>query len=660
MARNWCLNSSFEKDTAGTWAASGVATLSRSQTGTEVDGTWHARLTGTGSGNPSLETEPAAYIPTTEGEEWTVSVHLKWITGTPKPCHVDVRWRDAAGAVLSTQVGGNFTPSDSAWIRIPNNDNAAPAGTAYLSVRIVVVGIVTSDVVAIDAVMAEKGNFELPSPYTRGPDEDSPPLPAKTPTYPLIQFVAEPDSSPTVLYDCNTTDGIYVTDPDFSDFDLGAPDAEYEPEVVNVYDGYRTFPFTLCVDTGYTDAAAELNALSKVLTQPKGWIMVQREALHQPMFLRWYRSQDQPMSWEQAKYDIYTLPIELICDPYLRGEPVVLATQTVVNDPGGATNPAQYEFPAIKGDVPAPLKVDIVPDATLGPDWTDYQPFMASVAYLAGTAWDGPILWPLLAADFTAGVNTGADTADATYVAGSYRLTTFANGNMDIRLSGEPATTVLPGLYKVLARVALTDDAMTVRLKFGQVFNLNQVDYGPTVEIVRPTATNQVYETWVDLGEQMFPFGAQNIDPTVDTSPITPQIELSAQRVSGAGNLRWDSILLIPLATVATARDSITQTSRFHGFGIENLRNGVWDGELQRFAAYNLGIGLANIRAPEPRGGWLKVVPGANNVFILLQQSLVDTPFFTNVANDGDTISNEADVRLSYLPRYLHLRPDTE
>jgi hypothetical protein len=231
---------------------------------------------------------------------------------------------------------------------------------------------------------------------------------------------------------------------------------------------------------------------------------------------------------------------------------------------------------------------------------------------------------------------------------------------MGTRLTGSPNNAPIPGLYKVLCRVGVTADLTTFQIRFGQVFNLTQTSYGPTVEIVRPDMSSAfTYNVWVDLGEQAFPFGVQNIDPNDSGVATIPEVKIDAARVSGTGNLRLDAIMLIPINTVATAVDTITQTSRFHGFGIESDRNGIWDGQLQRFAAYNFATALANLRTPEIRGGWLKVVPGANNVFILLQQSRIKTPFFTTI-NDSDVVGNEADVTLSYLPRYLHLRPDTE
>lgn len=663
MARNYCNNSSFELSLTDTWEANGVGNLDRTQVGDALEGTWFGRLTATGSGNPNISQAAAAYIPANEGEDWTVSVGVRWGAGTPKQVHVDILWLDAAGATIDSNIGSLFTPADSAWLRITNNNNTAPAGTRAFFVRVVGVGMVLGDELLVDAFMVEKGNFEQPSPWTAGPDEIRTPVLAGPPRYPLVQFVTEPSSAPTVLFDCNTFGGIYVTDPDFSEFTLGAPDADREPEQVNLDDGYRTAEFTVHIDSGYTDASAHISALSKILQRDKGWLLFQREALHQPVFLRWYRSEDQAVSWERAKHDEYSLPVILDCDPFLRGEPVILPTQVIVNNPADAgANPASYELPPIKGDAPAPLRVQIVPD--IGPDWSGFQPFMASTAYDASEVWGGPILWDLVAAQWLdAGNGTGGDVADAAYVGGSYRLTDLdLVSSLATRLVGGPATAPPPGLYKALVRVTLTQQLAfsQVQVRMGQIYNGTQIRYGKTVLIDR---ANQIsaspYTCWADLGEFMFPFGAQHVDlDDIDAAAI-PEIQLDCGRVQGSCDFRWDCVLLIPISTSATLFDSRTQSSRFQGSGLTVNRTGVWDGEKERFAAYDNDTTWANQRQPDIRGGWLEVVPGASNVFHLLQQSETGRPFdVTGTFND--VIINTADVTLSYLPRYLHLRPDTE
>lgn len=469
-----------------------------------------------------------------------------------------------------------------------------------------------------------------------------------------LKFVEAPAASPVTVLDVNGGPMRVKA----GDFTLGAPEWTTEPLAVDEDDGYREAKFTVGVDGSYTNAAAAVSALSRVLQRPKGWLMFQREIGHKPMFLRWYRTPPSELSWDLVGVDTYRLPVTLTCDPYLYGEPITLSNFTVTNNPATGTNPAFRTFAAntFVGDAPAPLTVKITPTG----DWHGYQPLMASTALAPGQTQSGPYWYDLTAAGWTAGTNVGADVADANYVGGSYRSLS-SGGTMVTRLSGTLTSPPPLGTYKVMLRVATSTDQCTFAVRFGQKYSSTQARYGDTKTLVRPDTTITTYATWMDLGEFTFPYGASGLDPT-QIGPFTaPDVEIQAQVVSagpGTATLRFDALLLIPVDTAATL-DAVCQVSRFNGLGIEVVRTGYWDGQNQTFVAKDSDTNRANLRQPEIRGGWLRVVPGVVNTFHLLQQTQVDTPFDTTL-DDDDEIANTTTVTLSYLPRYLHLRPAVE
>lgn len=465
-----------------------------------------------------------------------------------------------------------------------------------------------------------------------------------------IRFVTAPAAAPVTVLDINQPDdGMYVLG---DDFDLGAPQWQTEPGTVGGDDGYREVSMTVAVDGSYTDAADAYAALGRVLQRRDGWLMVQRGAEYQPMFLRWYRTAPQPLDWQLWHINTYRLRLTLTCDPYLYGAPITLPDVTISNRPDSGTNRMFVQWPAatFKGDAPAPLRVSVAPSG----DWHGYQPLMATAALEPGQAQSAPYWYDLTVANgWDAGSNVGADVSAAGFVGGSYREFT-SGGTLAARLTGDLTPAPPPGTYKALLRVATTGDDTTFDVRLGQYYSGTQIRYGDTKTLVRPLVTTDAYHTWMDLGEFGIPFGAADLDVTDIGTVATTTVEIQAAKVGGA-SLRFDALLLIPVDTAATT-DAVVQVSRFRGLGLTTTRSGVWDGFRRRFAAYDSGS-LANLQQPEVRGGWLRVTPGVANVFHLIQQTQVDTPADTTV-DDDDEIVNTAVATFTYYPRYLHLAPD--
>jgi|SRR5262252_5878759 len=468
----------------------------------------------------------------------------------------------------------------------------------------------------------------------------------------LVQFVTYPATSPTILLDVNNPpDGVYTLGDDFT---LGAPQWETAPNMVGGDDGYREVEFTLAVDASYASAASAMSSVSRLLQGREGWLRLRRNPSVPQMFLHWYRTAPQALDWEHWDIDTYRLRVQLVCDPYLYGEPVTLASFTMNNRCDSGPNRMYHTYPAdtFLGDAPTPLKLTITP--TSGTGWNGYQPLIATTALASGQTQAQPFYIDLVAANWTAGTNVGADVSDTAYLGGSYRLWTATGAAMSAKLTGTITPTV-PGLYKVLLRCGTSTDQTTFNLRLSQTFSGSQVYSGETKTFVRPDTTITQYDTWADLGAFNFPFGVYDLDPTDIATVAGTPVSIDAERVTGSGNLRLDALLLIPVETAATI-DSVISTWRFHGSGLTTTRSGVWDGQRERFDAYDSGTTRANLRSPEPRGGWPRVTPGTVNLLHFMQQTQTDTPLDTTV-DDDDVITDTCSVVTSYMPRYLHLRP---
>jgi len=437
------------------------------------------------------------------------------------------------------------------------------------------------------------------------------------------------------------------------DFTLGAPQWETAPGMVGGDDGYREVSFTLAVDASYSTAASTMSAVARVLQARAGWLRLKRDSSVPQMFLRWYRTTPQPLDWERWQIDTYRLQVTLTCDPYLYGEPINLGPYTISNRPDTGTNRMFLDWTAdtFVGDAPAPLQLTITPSTTMD----GYQPLIATTALAPGQTQTQPYYWDLTAANWTAGTNVGGDVADSTYVGGSYRLWSVSGGGIGPRLTGSLSPAPPPGLYKVLVRVAMTANASTFNLHLTQTFSTTQTYSGDDAALVRPSTTITAYATWVDLGQFAFPYGgvANELADLVAANAQT--VSIDAARLAGTSNLRFDALLLIPVETAAVT-DTRISTWRFQGQGMATNRTGVWDGQRERFTGLSATSNRLNQRQPEPRGGWPRVTPGVVNALYLLQQTQVDTPFDTT-ASDNDVITDTCSVAVSYMPRYLHLRP---
>lgn len=468
-----------------------------------------------------------------------------------------------------------------------------------------------------------------------------------------LAFVAGPAATPQIN-ELLTTDPAWAT---ITGFTLGAPTFEGAPFAVGVQYGYRTCSFTIRLIGAYSTVASKMQTITRQLLQDQNWLMVKWLTTPQPMFLRTYRTAQAAADWTLSLNQVWDLPVELECEPFLYGAPRTIGPVTITNNPASGTNPMWYKFPAIAGDAPAGLKVSIAPSAT----WDDYSPLMATAALDPSDSAAGPVFWQT--GGFTLGTNTavgatsGFSGSNSTLVSpGSNQPTAAAGGP---RLTGPAPSTLTPGTYKVLVRVQRSDTSSTFALALGQLSGLTSYTYpNPDVTLRQGTSATG-FATWVDLGEFTLPIGAGGLDLADIGTAVAPSVQLSLSRMSGSGNLSLDVFLLIPVDTATTVDTYLARTA-FSDDGIDTTITGVWDGSRvpSQFRAYVVSSGaLSTLKPPRIDGRFLKVVPGFTNIFHLVQQTKTDDS--VPAVDNKDSITATAAVTFTYTPRYLHVVPDT-
>lgn len=471
-----------------------------------------------------------------------------------------------------------------------------------------------------------------------------------------LAFVTGPATAPVTVLDLTGPTTNWLTAEDFS---LGFPTWEAGPHAVGGIDGEREVAFTLKVIGSYTEAASAMQLVNRQLLAANNWLMVSWTAADKPMFLRTYRTQQDAVAWRYAASGVWDLPVKLTCDPFLYGSPVTVGPVTITNNPISGTNPAWYKFPTILGDAPTPLKIDLTPSAV----WDCYSPLMATAALDtspgAPAIPTGPYYWT--AQGMTLGTNSSLVTGNANYIGSDY-ISTTPGGTLaaSFVVAGAAPSSIVPGTYKVLARVGRSDLATTFKAHFGQAVGVGtnlSYQYGDVVSMTRFGSVTGSYTAWMDMGQFAFPIGAGGIDAADMGSAVTPQVAFATEVISGTGNTRLDGFLLIPVDTSATL-DTAVAVTRFAGNGVDTTISGTWDGTKipAQFRSYSSGH-LSTIPPPRIDGRFLRVTPGAANVFHMVQQTKIDSPALAG--ENPDTIGRTAAVTFTYYPRYLQIRPES-
>lgn len=473
--------------------------------------------------------------------------------------------------------------------------------------------------------------------------------------YPLLQFVSAPESTATVRYDFNFSSASLRTLPlGGGDLDLGVPTYSGDPESVGAEYGYRQMQFTQRIIAAKETALARMSVLAKELLRSTNWLKYQHDSARSPVYFKTYRGQPGSLSLEWSETaQAWDISVPLTADAFACGSRVTLAAITITNNPASGTNPVVATLPTIKGDAPAPLRIEVNPSNAN--DLSGYKLMFSLLSTESSIT--TPIYWNVGGTDgWTAGTDTGASVSDTAYIGGNYRSVSFAtNAAMETRISGQAPATVPAGTYKVLVRVARSDTDSTFAMRFGQSVAFSY-RYGDTVFMRRAASSAAGHATWVDLGEFTHPWG-HNAPAGQEGFAATPNVSLQAQRLSGSGALRVDAFLLVPVSTTA-ARDCKTLFADFPVFGIDaNGGWGVFDGDTESVWGFNQFAVAAAGMVPELAGQFPAAIPGAVNTLHMLQQVNGRKPFFGS--DTSDSITATSVLTISYLPRLLYIGDGT-
>lgn len=495
-------------------------------------------------------------------------------------------------------------------------------------------------------------------------------------TYPLVKFVDGPSAGATVRLDLNDTTASAPRGVE-SDFDLGVPTLEGDPDAVGQVFGFRSPRFTVQVKGSKANALAFVSALSKELLRRTNWVMFQLNATTSPVWFRTYRVGYQPLSLEEVYgtpaggaapagfNDRWRVEVPLVAEPFVYGARVTIPAVQIVQAPADLAGPTRYAMhytlPAIKGDAPTPLRVSITPtiaDANRNAAWL--------VGCVNGTTAVIDLIGDIGTGDGAiAGTGMGAPVVDATYFGGSYRTITIgaATPNLLNRFGltlGGPPGTLPAGRYKVQLRCAYNAGVAKTLVFRVQPFLNGFSGTAPTnfrSVSVPVLGTDTGRRFWVDVGEVNAPFG---VTPPSDAGVTNPPLTLGFDIGTGDGSassVNVDAVRLIPVDGPQVASATFLRHSAPQALGFPLA--GTFDGDSEQFWFNNGGLGGITYESVSTLKGGYPVADPAAAKNLLIIQALDSGEASVSGGTYITTLNQLATVGVSYCPRYLHVGDGT-
>lgn len=477
--------------------------------------------------------------------------------------------------------------------------------------------------------------------------------------YPIVRFVEKPEQGAVELFDFNDGHGFNAdaeTGPLAEGWSIGTPQIEGSPDGVGVEYGLRELSFTLRIKGSRFEALRVQSLLARQVLRSRNWLLFQLDDRSAPVWFRTYNSQPGDLSFDRVYLDrpgsdTWQVGVTLWADPFALGERITLPAVTISNDPAAATNPVSVVLPEIIGDAPAPLRLS----ADFSASKNQYD-ILWSVAPVPDD-YPAPIVWQLGEGDGWTVEPNVSTVANLVFSGGSCRAVAFAGSTADTmstRLYGSAPAAVPPGRYKVMLRVARSDNISQFAFRFGDSGLFGQTyDGSPTAVMTRSPHDGSVrHATWVDLGVHSFP--AHLTDINLPTLNFVPDVALAVQRTAGTdGTANLDAFLLIPIDVKGVDGEARTLVSEFPAWGPQSDDAAShWDGDLEQFVRLN-GFGVLDSGTqPLNRGQYPRALPGVKNVLHLLTQVRPGDGELDTVSN-ADAISTTTTLTMSYHPRRL-------
>lgn len=407
--------------------------------------------------------------------------------------------------------------------------------------------------------------------------------------------------------------------------------------------GNRELQMVLQLDLDAADTiATEIQKLARELDRQSGNILKwQPDGASQPVFFRTFRSSPDSIIHDPG---LRTVSVTILAEPFAIGLREDVGPFTVNNDPANVTNPMRFDLTGVKGDVETPL---IVRYTTSG--------FNATLPPLALGTFPGGGPYPIVfrqAESLTLGTDT-TSVAVAGNSGGNVARVSFAtNANMVARLittAGFPVAGALGGEYNGSYRVfvalkktaAAAGDAMAMRMA-------TTVGGTPQATVSIPMHGSFADRIMVEVGvyyiNNGIPSGIGYDTAALGTAANTTQFELQVQRISGTNTLDIDYILLVPTT----------------------YRYGVVSGWINSSAGEQIIDSINEMVAPivspftsTPTrdvlpfmsliGGFPYAPPGNSRFYLLAPET----------GGFSEALTATMTVRVSYWPRYVHVRPAT-
>lgn len=463
--------------------------------------------------------------------------------------------------------------------------------------------------------------------------------------YPNLRLVTGPSEDATVLFDLCDEDAAAPRWVLADGFSLGAPELEGDPDAVDPLYGPRTIEATLEVQGTKSEALGLLSNLARVLVTgytgsfvPGLWLRVEVEPELAPIWFRLLRPDLAALSWENiytregAPADRWAVDLDLPAEAFGYGTQETIATEIVGNDPTAASDGCRFDLPAIKGDSPAPLRVEMVAQQNIFS--LGRQGMLISHA---ATVACNPSA--VSSSSGTALTDTST-TSESTSIGGNHLTISFAtNLNMVTRLSVLPG--VFPGKYKVLARVRWTSSAAQHKVRV----TLDGMA-GEVVSLTDPAGSSSGW-VWADLGDFNLPKRTPSSPSDLGANSSSVSFEFAAS-AAVAAPLDVDHFILVPLRLKDTVSYRVLSAYTTEDTGRTQVVNGdtedTWShvtstGNIFGQAPYQLAFGV-----------FPQVVPGVTNRLWLINSLMVsDTGGI-----GGNVKTNTTAVTCRYYPRYLN------
>lgn len=462
----------------------------------------------------------------------------------------------------------------------------------------------------------------------------------------VFQFVDSIAANPTVRLDLNA--GNWST---HRTTEFGMPPMKRSVTGTMLRDGeyvgataYGNRELRLVLDlraTSQDTIALEFQRLARELDRPSNLLKYQPTAATHPVFFRTFRTSIDSHEWNP---DRRRLTVTLLAEPAALGLREDIGPITVNNDPAHVTNPMRFDLTGVKGDLETPLVVRYV---TSG--------FNATLPPLALGVFPGSAPYPVVlrqAESLTLGTDT-TSVAVAGNSGGNVARVSFAtNANMVTRLSTStdfPLAGPLGGEYNGSYRVFVALKKTAAAAGDAFALRMAQTVGGP----YQPAVTVPLHGSFAD--RVMVEVGVYNINngipkgigydaAAIGTAASTAQFELQAQRVSGTNTLDIDYVLLVPTS---------------YRYGVVSGWINASAGEMV-LDGVNESVGpiVSPFTATPKRdvlpfmsliGGFPVAPPGDSRFYLLAPET----------GGFIDSLTATITVRVSYWPRYLHVRPAT-